>query len=314
MDLLFYDANGHDRRLDPEELAQAQLGETSLLWLNGDPTELRKLVVPAPLREALDCAADPLSGAKVHNEFYRFAVPVLPSAGEANSVELVLLVGQDWLISMGPSDAVDFAEVIERDAGETMKGKLSGTTLAAALLAEHFARFHRHIAAVDSEIDRVEQRALTGREGRNVLQVLTVLRRRTARMRQVLSDLRPIMAALTRPDFLPALTPEDREHILHLEATFERLSDEIVRLRETVVGSFELYSTQIAQNTNRLLKALTILTFGIGLIGAGAGIMGMNFKLAWFDQGVKAFVPVVLAMASLFGLTVVVALLAYRRD
>mgnify|MGYP002132993614 CR=1 FL=1 len=44
------------------------------------------------------------------------------------------------------------------------------------------------------------------------------------------------MAALTRPDFLPALTPEDREHILHLEATFERLSDEIVRLRDAVAA------------------------------------------------------------------------------
>ena len=133
-------------------------------------------------------------------------------------------------------------------------------------------------------------------------------------MRGVLSDLRPIVTALIRPDFLPEMTAEDREHLRHLEASFEKLSDEIVRLRETVVGSFELYATQIAQNTNRLLKALTILTLGIGLIGAGAGIMGMNFKLDWFDHGVSAFVPVVVTMAALFVVTVILALDAYRRD
>lgn len=314
MDLLLYDANGHDRRLKPDEVGEVTLADTRLLWLNGQRDAIHALQPPAELRQALLCAADAPDSVIVHEDFYHFTIPVLPPSGEAISSDLVLLVGQNWLMSIGSADATDFTALIERDVGETMKGQLSGTTLAAALIAEHFARFHQHIATVDGEIDKVEQRTLTGREGRNTLQVLTVLRRRTARMRQVLSGLRPIIAALTRPDFLPAITPEDREHMLHLSAAFEKLSDEIVRLRETVVGSFELYATQIAQNTNRLLKALTILTLGIGLIGAGAGIMGMNFKLAWFDQGAHAFVPVVMTMMALFGLTVLFALGAYRRD
>lgn len=314
MDLLYYDANGHDRRLDSHDLSDVAFGESSLLWLNGEEGDLRKLDLPDPLRRAMACAGRVPDNVRVYEEFYHFAIPVLPPSGEAVSAQLVLLVGQDWVVSIGPPDATDFAALIERDVGDTMKGNLSGTTLAAALMAEHFSRFHLHIAAIDGEIDKVEQRTLTGREGRNTLSVLTVLRRRTARMRQVLSELRPIVTALIRPDFLPEMTREDREHLRHLEGTFEKLSDEIVRLRETVVGSFELYATQIAQNTNRLLKALTIVTLGIGLIGAGAGIMGMNFKLDWFDHGASAFVPVVVIMAILFGLTVILALDAYRKD
>lgn len=314
MDLLYYDANGHDRRLEPQDLSGVTFGESSLLWLNGEEEDLRKLDLPDPLRRAMSCASRVPDNVRVYEEFYHFAIPVLPPSGEAVSAQLVLLVGQDWLVSIGPSDATDFAALIERDVGDTMKGNLSGTTLAAALLAEHFSRFHQHIAAIDGEIDKVEQRTLTRKEGRNTLSVLTVLRRRTARMRQVLSDLRPIVTALIRPDFLPEMTREDREHLRHLEATFEKLSDEIVRLRETVVGSFELYATQIAQNTNRLLKALTILTLGIGLIGAGAGIMGMNFKLDWFDHGASAFTPVVATMAVLFLITMGLALDAYRKD
>ena len=314
MDLLYYDANGHDRELKPEALGQVVFGQSSLLWVNGEASDLSGLDLPQPLASAMGCIRRSLENVRVYEEFYTLAIPVLPPSGEAISAELVLIVGQDWLISAGPSDATDFAALIERDVGDTMKGNLSGTTLAAALLAEHFARFHQHIAAIDAEIDKVEQRTLTGKEGRSTLSVLTVLRRRTARMRGVLSELRPIVNALIRPDFLPEMTHEDREHLRHLEGTFEKLSDEIVRLRETVVGSFELYATQIAQNTNRLLKALTILTLGIGLIGAGAGIMGMNFKLDWFDHGARAFVPVVVIMAILFGLTVILALGAYRRD
>ena len=72
-------------------------------------------------------------------------------------------------------------------------------------------------------------------------------------------DLRPIVSALNCSDFLPEMTRDDREHLRHLDGLFEKLSDEFVGLRETVVGSFELYATQIAQSTNRLLKALTIL-------------------------------------------------------
>lgn len=314
MDLLYYDADGHDRRLEPHEVCSVIMGESSLLWLNGESDELAQLRPPQPLAGAIAYAASAPAKVRVHESFYHFSIPVLPPSGEAVSARLVLLIGQDWLVSMGPPDATDFANLIDRDVGETMKGKLSGTTLAAALLAEHFARFHQHIAAIDAEIDKVEQRTLTGREGRSTLTVLTVLRRRTARMRQVLSELRPIIAALTRPDFLPQLTPDDREHLRRLEDTFDKLSDEIVRLRETVVGSFELYATQIAQNTNRLLKALTILTLGIGLIGAGAGIFGMNFAFSWFEQGDDAFKAVAAGMALLFAVTAVVALSVYRRD
>lgn len=314
MDLLYYDANGHDRRLDPQELTSITFSESSLLWLNGEAGDLHDLQPPEPLARAIASVGRVSDNVRVHEEFYQLAIPVLPSSGEAVSARLILLVGQNWLVSMGPPDATDFADVISRDAGETMKGTLSGTTLAATLLAEHFARFHQHIATIDGEIDKVEQRTLTRKEGRNTLSVLTVLRRRTARMRQVLSELRPIIATLIRPDFLPEMTNDDRDHLRHLEGSFEKLSDEIVRLRETVVGSFELYATQIAQNTNRLLKALTILTLGIGLIGAGAGIMGMNFKLDWFEHGASAFLPVVTAMAALFLVTVLLALEAYRRD
>lgn len=314
MDIIFYDATGRDRRLEPKALTRIQPQESNLLWLNGPAEEIAALHPPAELSEAIACSTDEPVRVRVHDSFYYLSIPVLPPSGEATSANLVLLVGQNWLVSMGPQDATDFTNVIELDVGETMKGYLSGTTLATALLAEHFARFHRHIATVDSEIDRVEQRTLTGAEGRSTLQVLTVLRRRTARMRQVLSELRPIVASLTRPDFLPLITPDDRKHMLHLEDSFEKLSDEIVRLRETVVGSFELYATRIAQDTNRLLKALTILTLGIGLVGAAAGVMGMNFKLAWFEQGARAFAPVVTSMGLLLALTILIGLAAYRRN
>ena len=48
---------------------------------------------------------------------------------------------------------------------------------------------------------------------------------------------------------------------------FERLEDDIARARETMIGSFELYASRVAQDTNQLVKVLTVATVITGIIG-----------------------------------------------
>ena len=312
MQIQFYDANGHDRALTAKELAGAKIAKDTLLWVNATKAQINKAKLPKVLADAVNEARLDDLNVRVYDAFYTFAVPVA-SDNATPAAPVNMLVGEDWLITLGEGDGIDFADFINHDVGETMKGKLSGSTLAAALLSDHFNRIHHRVSVIDREVDRVEERVLVTREGRNTLQIMAVMRRQVSRLRQMLADYRPVIHALTRPDFLPELTEDDSKHFRYLLASYERLEDDVNRVREAVVGSFDLYSTRIALDTNRLIRTLTFLTIGIGLVGAIAGVFGMNFEVAMFKQGEAAFAAVAIIMGIVMAITGGIALYMYRK-
>lgn len=312
MQILFYDAKGHDRELSAKQLAGAKIAKDTLLWINATKAQIVKAKLPKEVAAAIGEARFDELSVRVYDTFYTLAVPVA-SDSPSPAPPLNLLVGEDWLVTLGEGEAIDFAEFISHDVGETMKGKLSGSTLAAALLSEHFSRIHRRVSLIDREVDRVEEKVLVTREGRNTLQIMAVLRRQVSRLRHVLADYRPVIHALTRPDFLPGMADEDSKHFRYLQAGYERLEDDVNRVREAVVGSFDLYSTRIALDTNRLIRTLTFFTIGIGLIGAMAGVFGMNFKVPLFEEGQAAFSMITAIMGGIMAVTGGIALYTYRK-
>lgn len=313
MQLMFYNARGHDRELTPKQLPRIRITAESLLWINVTPEELAKLTLPKAVAEPLaQCPPEP-DLVRVHAKCYSLQLPVLSGHGDSAPLSLGIVVGPEWLVSIGEGTAIDFADLIASDVGETMKGRISGSTLAAALIADHFTRIHGRIGTINREIDRIEERILLGEERRNTLQVMAVLRRQVSRLRNLVGAYRGLVTSLTRPDFLPVIDQEDRDHFTHLLSGFERLEDEVARLREGVVESFELYATRVAQDTNRLLRTLTFFTIGIGLIGALAGIFGMNFKAAIFEKGDQGFYLATIIMAVIMASTGAVAIFTYRR-
>ncbi|MGH6786826.1 MAG: CorA family divalent cation transporter [Novosphingobium sp.] len=311
MRIVLYDAEGHDSETSLAELPGGEPGDTRLLWLNAELAELRAAKLPASLAEAVRAfdAGDTL--VRLREDHYSFAVPSWRGNGEHADCRLAMLVGHNWLITLGDGAAPAFDNFVEQDTGETMKGRLTASTLAAALLSEHLVEIRRRLSAVDSEIDKLEDAILRDPDRRSALPVLAVLRRRVARLREVVAAHRPVIHTLVRPDFLPEVAAEDRTHFEHLADNFARLEGEIARARDTVVGSFELYATRVAQDTNRLLKALTVTTVITGMVAALAGVFGMNFKIPYFDTGVAGFTGVVVAMVALAG--VLVALGLWRR-
>lgn len=308
-----YDASGHDRTLEAKDLPKVRLKADSLLWINGTADEVAKLTLPKSIAAAADVIPAKSGQVQVHDAFYTLTIPVLNHTTDTGWDELVLIVGQEWLISHGEGKAVDFDHLLANEVGETSKGQLSGSTMAATLIAEHFGRVHERIAVINREVDRIEERILTASERRNTLQVMAVLRRQVSRLRTLVDAYRGLIATLTRPDFLPEIDQDDRYHFAHLLAGFERLEDEVARLRESVVESFELYATRVAQDTNRLLRTLTFITIGIGLIGALAGIFGMNFKASLFEAGEGGFYGATVIMFVILSTTVVVAAYTYRK-
>lgn len=110
---------------------------------------------------------------------------------------------------------------------------------------------------------------------------------------------RPIFYGFSQPDFALNFSDVTEQAYPVLSRRFDRASDEVERTREVVVGSFELFTSMTAQQTNDLVKALTFLTAIICFCALVAGILGINFELPILQSGMRGFEAVIGRMARL---------------
>ena len=73
------------------------------------------------------------------------------------------------------------------------------------------------------------------------------------------------------------------------------------------LGTYDIHMGRVSQHANDVMKALTLLSAVLLPAVVLAGVMGMNFKLAFFDESTNFFL-VIGAMAGF-----AVALLAIAR-
>jgi magnesium transporter len=286
---ILYDAGGHDRDVNIDDVDIDRLGKQQLLWV--DRTGSGSGELPEQMQSALGAPND--SGSlEIFDEFYRFCIPTR----ETDDACLRFAVGKSWVLTACERRPKFFNEFVEADQGETLKGKMTPTAFMASLLMRQLDGLREEIAGVDVAIDKLDDTILRGREKRSPLSSLAALRRRLASLRVVLKGQRGVVHGLIAPDFLAHVSDADREFLVEANRLFERLEDDVARARETVIGSFDLYASRVAQDTNQLVKVLTIATVITGVIGAVAGVFGMNFDTPVAHSGLHGFLAVTGAM------------------
>jgi Mg2+ and Co2+ transporter CorA len=95
---------------------------------------------------------------------------------------------------------------------------------------------------------------------------------------------RAVLLALTRPE-LGGISTE--ESAARFEALLERLGEVTQAARdsrESVVSSFDVLMTQVGQQTNDIMKTLTLVSLLLLPGTLLAGVLGMNFKVGIFDH------------------------------
>ena len=298
---ILYDAAGHDREVALESIDIETLGREQLLWV--DLTDSGRALLPQQMQTVLG-PIDNVGSLEIFDQSYRFGIPLRDQSKSC----LRFSVGQSWVLTASEQRPKFFDEFLEADRGETLKGKMTATALMASLLMRHLDGFREDIASVDVAIDKLDETILRGREKRSPLAALAALRRKLSNLRTILTDQRSVIHGLIAPDFLAHVSEGDREFLVEVNRVFERLEDDIARARETVIGSFELYASRVAQDTNQLVKVLTIATVITGVIGALAGVFGMNFDTPVAHSGFPGFLLVTGAMitvsVSIVGLAV----------
>jgi Mg2+ and Co2+ transporter CorA len=308
-----YNANGHDQEINIEKKLP-KLTSTNLLWidkLGRDDQDLTKLAKSLRLnRRSLFDLHSPSRNFFLRNygDYYQFDLSTLllpqnlerKSIGVPRTVKLDCLIGKNWLLTVH-DEPIEFLEEFRKQyRGETLIGNLSAASFAAALLDWHLGTFLAATETLEAFVDRLDVRMLAHKSVRESLLVELVNGRRiVSLLRRVLAPQRTIFYGLSRPDFATFASNEASIHFKDLERRFERVLDTIGHGRELVQGSFELFATRIDETTNLLIRRLTFLSLALGVVGAVAGIFGMNFQTPYTETGTFGFWMVVLSLAVL---------------
>jgi magnesium transporter len=312
-----YDARGEDREVDLAEFDLSKIDDRRLLWIDVDDRSAESLAI---LEKALQLESPILLQLGPERRRPRLVrtpervavtiVAVEPSdTGEGAEKQLTqkpidVVAGRNHVVTVhdGPVLAID--DLDEALHGEQQIGRLDAGALLTALVDQVIGRYLGEVEDIEREIDRLDTLALksSGDDGEFLTEVV-VLRRRIALLRRSLTPHRNALGPLVRPDFqLHADILEPWPGILD---RLERAIDAVENVRENLVGSFDIYLGQSAQRTNDVMKVLTLLSAILLPSVVLAGVMGMNFKLEFFDNAGN-FVLVVGAMIA-FAVVLLVA-------
>ena len=302
---VLYDREGTDRVV-PVEGIEAPAADDALLWVDVEghdaaavETVFDRLGIPDHVREAF---VDLHGAPRLGNFGAHVLVQVVTArhAGDArfNGIGLSLLAGPGFVISMHPRPITFIDTLREREQGETRLGILQPGLFLASLLDWQLDTYFEAIGEFERLVERLEEGILRNRLDENSVE-LSSLRRAASRLRRMLAPHRELYASLARPDFRPEEDAETTRAFERIDAHFERAMDAVESARDTVIGSLELFSNQIALRTNRSMRILTFATVVIGCLSVVAGVLGMNFPARFFDAGDRGFWIALGAMGSL---------------
>jgi magnesium/cobalt transport protein CorA len=285
---VLYDAKGDDRviALDRDDI---RVSDDRLLWIDLDdrnPDDLRLAAAAVGLEPQ---GLERLSRDDRRARILRLPDRVVLTLGavdsddrEASRREIDIVLGRNHVITVHEGELAAVDEYRDDIQHEQRLGDLDAASFTAGLIDVIITAFFRQIEAIERDIDALDELAVRASASGTFLSTVILLRRRIARLRRALVPNREALSPLERPDFelRTDLGPPWPGTIQRLE----RAIDGIENARELLVGSFDLYLGRASQRTNDVMKVLTLVS-AIALPGIVlAGVMGMNFKLPFFDD------------------------------
>lgn len=193
-----------------------------------------------------------------------------------------ILAGRNWVVTIHDGPFAALATFDALTEGETKLGALDAAGFVAAIADEVIAGYFRLIEGIEREIDALDELALRGRPGTDLLVRIVAVRRRIGQIRRTLAPHRGPFAALARPEM--ELHEEFGRPWPGLIERLERALEAVENLRDTLLGTFDIHMGRAAQDANDVMKALTLLSAVLLPAVVLAGVMGMNFPIPFFDD------------------------------
>lgn len=207
-------------------------------------------------------------------------------------IPLYLLAGRNFVVSIHPRPLAFLETLRKRESKRSQVAALSADSFVASLLSWHLDTYFAAASDFERNVERLEESVLRDPDGESI-KGLRLLRGAASRLRRMLAPHRILFTAMARPDFRPDADDRSERHFRGLSVQFERAMDIVENARELVIGSFELFSNQVALQTNSSMRMLTFITVLIGLQTVIAGVLGMNFDAPFFkSQGFGFWVAI----------------------
>jgi magnesium transporter len=204
--------------------------------------------------------------------------------------EIDLLAGHNVVLTVhqGPVAALD--RFIETLAGETRLGALDAADLLSSLVDEVIVGYYDLAERIEREIDDLDQRALHAGRRNDVLGGIVSIRRRIGLIRRTLAPHREALATLARPEMRVEETVG-----LPWPGLVDRLEGALAAidgLRDSLLGTYDVHMGRVSQRANDVMKTLTLLSAILLPAVVLAGIMGMNFKMSFFDDATNFWIVI----------------------
>jgi len=196
--------------------------------------------------------------------------------------EIDLLAGRNIVLTVHEGDVDALHRFRAGIDGETRLGDLTAGDLVSALVDEVLVGYYLLVETIEREIDELDQRALLDRPGDDILAAIVGLRRRISLVRRTLAPHREAFSSLGLPRL--GIEEEIGQPWPGLVDRLEGAMAAVEALRDSLLSTFDIHMGRVSQRANDVMRILTLLSAVLLPAVVLAGIMGMNFKLDFFDQ------------------------------
>ena len=314
--IILFDAEGRDKEVEVQEGMVNKLSENQLLWVdmrNADEAEIQRIgeifgLDKACVRDLIEVHHRP----ELRNYGTYFHLQVIGVARKDNKdepVHLDMVAGENFVVTVQQEDLKLLDDFNEQMRGDTQIGKLGSADFVAALLDLHLDSYYHALNVMEDQIDRFDDAALSGKlSSKAEISTLVGMRRWVRHLRRLLIPHRDVYSRLARPDFAQFFHNGTAGYVDSLNGRLEKAIDAVENGRDLVFGSFDILMAQNAENTNNIVKVLTVVTVAASLSGVIAGTLGMNFQADFFGSGNVGFFAAVSVMV-----IIIIAIIALAR-
>jgi magnesium transporter len=292
------------------------LGRSSILWIDLETPSEDEV---AELADALELDGKSVerlgqpTGSPFFGDFgdYLHVTAYAPAKGTAKSHELErvgCVVSERWVVTVHEGEVPVLESFRERAEGYGETGRLSGLEFVAVLLEWVLEGYLDAFEGIEVELEELDSRAMVDRldEPDAALQQLVDLRREIGRLRRAVVSHRRMFLSLTRPELGGMSSQETGERFTELRARLEEVVQAARDSRDSVVGSFDVLIARTGHRTNEIMKVLTLASVLLLPGALIAGVLGMNFRLGFFEH-TWLFWVVLAVITSLAATTLAVA-------
>lgn len=226
----------------------------------------------------------------------------LSSELEISSGDLDFFIGPDFLITVQEMECKPISGILDRTRvhGDKVRPDRLFHMIADQLVDSYFPLLDR----ISSEMDGIQDDVIKCPE-QDILERIFDLKRTLIEIRRVLANSRDLLGHLLRNDY-SIIHKETMPFLRDIYDHIVRMLDNVEIQRDLIASATELYLTSVANQTNQVMKALTMF----GAVATPAlvitGIYGMNLKHLPFADHPHSFGIVVTMIGVVSGTVLIV--------